>query len=249
MQTSTVIHKTKQRLLFPIYLNWANGRLERGNYVQSVNDCDRAITLTPHRPEPYLIRAKCRIHLGELTNARTDYETVLQLNQTESNAYIGLGNIAYLEQDYPEAIRCYNLAIYYTPDCAHAYYNRGLVASTLKQYDNALADYTQSLYLEPAYTFVYLNRAEVYFITGDYASALEDFQHAHRQTPHLRRAIAGMAVAFHALGQRVRAISLWQELMMQNSGYEDAAWVEHEHAWDPILTHEVQGLLADLQTD
>ncbi|MEO0565123.1 MAG: hypothetical protein AAF125_23650 [Chloroflexota bacterium] len=58
-----------------------------------------------------------------------------------------------------------------------------------------------------------------------------------------------MAVACHALGQQANALRLWEELLQRDSHYDDANWVQAEHAWSASLTEEVRGLLADLNAN
>lgn len=238
----------KQHLLFPVYRDWGAGRLRRENYTQAVRDCDRAIALKPADPAPYLTRGTAYHCLGDVEQARQDYQTAIQHDPHPVNAYINLGNLFYDLEDYPEAMRHYNLAIFYQPDSATAYYNRGLVATALGQYINAVADYTQALRLEPTYGFAYGNRGEVNFLLGRYEDAMQDFIQAHHLSPWMRRAVAGMAIAQHALGQTVESVRLWEHLLERNESYDDANWVQTEHNWNALLTDEVRGLLTDLHT-
>jgi hypothetical protein len=67
--------------------------------------------------------------------------------------------------------------------------------------------------------------------------------------PRMRRAVAGMAIAWHALGQSLEAVRLWNYLLERDKGYSDADWVQMEHAWNTVLTNEVRGLLLDIETE
>ncbi|MEM6527793.1 MAG: tetratricopeptide repeat protein, partial [Chloroflexota bacterium] len=119
-------------------------------------------------------------------------------------------------------------------------------ATAIEQYENALADYDEALRLMPDYAFIYGNRGEVLFMLGRYDEALENFHRAHQMVPRLRRAVAGMAIALHALGRTLDSINVWNHLLEQDTCYYDANWVQAEHDWSMALTNEVRGLLADL---
>lgn len=244
-----VLGLLKRYLLYPIFRNWGEGRVERGNYQAALLDCDRAIRLCPDEAEPYLYRGVAHYRLGDLAAARHDLETALAIAPDFVNAYINLGNLHFSQQAYADAIRCYNLAIFHAPGNAAAYYNRALVATALGQYQNALADYTYAIRLEPAYGFIYTNRAELHFMMGRYEAALKDFRQAHLCAPRMRRAVAGMAVSQHVLGKVSEANRLWATLLEWNNGYEDANWVQMEHDWDAGLTNAVRGLLANYHTN
>ena len=248
-QLRTFFMHIKQLLLFPIFRDWGAGRLRRENFEGAIVDCSRAIALKPDEPAPYLTRGTAYHRLGKVAQAQQDYEAALQRDTHLSSAHINLGNLFYDTGDYSDAIRHYNLAIFHEPDSATAYYNRGLVATAQGQYINAVADYTQALRLKPTYGFVYGNRGEVNFLLGRYEDAMNDFIQAHYLSPLMRRAVAGMAVAQHALGQTMESVQLWEHLLERNESYDDASWVQAEHNWDVLLTDEVRGLLADLHTN
>lgn len=249
MEILNLIVKLKVRLLFPIYRDWGSGRVERGNYQGAVQDCTKAITLKPDAPEPYMHRGTAYFRLGDTDAAAADYDRALELAPDYVTAHINRGNLHQSLGNHQEAIRSYNLAIHHDPHNAAAYYNRGLIAVQLEQYANALADYTQALRLKPGYGFIYGNRGEVYFMMGRYKDALADFRQAHHMLPRMRRAVAGMAIAWHALGQSLEASRLWNHLLERDMGYNDADWVQVEHAWNATLTNEVRGLLLDLDTE
>ncbi len=249
MQLQQIFPTLKQHLLYPIYRDWGAGRVSRGNYETAVRDCTRAIELRPDAAEPYIHRANAYFQLGNFASATADFETAIRLNPQAANGHIGLGNLHYDTRNYVEAIRCYNLALYHEPDNAGVYYNRGLVATAQGNYQHAVKDYTEALRLKPEYAFIYGNRGEMYFLLGRYEDALNDFHQAHRVNPMLRRAVAGMAIARHALGETLESIRLWKLLLALNTQYEDASWVADEHAWAPALADEVRGLLADLDTN
>lgn len=249
MQLQHLILMLKQHLLYPIYRDWGAGRVTRGDYDKAVRDCTRAIHLCPNDAEPYYHRANAHYYLRDFDRAIADYEAALARNPLSVHTHIGLGNLYYDAGDYSQAVRCYNLALYHQPGNARVYYNRGLVAAAQGNYQHAIKDYTEALRLKPEYGFIYGNRGEMYFMLGRYNDALNDFRNAHRVSPMLRRAVAGMAIARHALGETLESIRLWQILLALNTQYEDANWVAVEHAWDPVLTDEVRGLLADLDTN
>jgi tetratricopeptide (TPR) repeat protein len=249
MSSHNLVDQLKVRFLYPIYRDWAIGRNERGNYERAIRDCDRAIGLRPHDPICYAQRGIAHYQLRQNAEALRDLDKALDIDPTMVSAYFNRGNVHFSDDNYPEAIRNYNLALHHDPTLTKGYYNRGLVAAKQGNYASALSDYSQAIALSPDAAYIYGNRGEVYFIMGKYEKALADFRTAHQQRPLLRRAIAGMAVACHALGEKAKALMLWEALLERNSGYQNAAWVENEHAWDGSLIAEVRGLLASLNAN
>ena len=246
MTTYNLVDQFKARVLFPIYRNWGAGRVFRGNYKGAIADCTKAINICPDDAIPYLHRGAAYYQLTDTHNALRDLNRALTLDPTLTNAYINRGNIYYALQRYPDAIADYNLATHYAPANPITYYNRGLVYAAQGDYLSAVADYTEAIQRAPDYGFIYGNRGEAYFMLADYQRALADFQTAHHKLPRLRRAVAGMAVACHALGETAKAVMLWDTLLQRNSHYQDANWVQAEHAWSPTLTDEGRGLLSKL---
>lgn len=176
------------------------------------------------------------IRLGNLVAAINDYDQVLQHKPDFVPAYFNRGFARqHGRQDIPGAIADYTTALDLKPDFAEAYANRAIAHKQAGELDRALADYGAALRVNPQYAQAYNNRAEIYFLRGNFAAALADFEQAHIHRPGYRFAIAGQAIACHALGEVEQARRWWASLPQP----VDVS----EFGWDAALVAEAEKLL------
>ena len=109
----------------------------------------------------------------------------------------------------------------------------------------AIDDYSKAIQYNPI-PDLFNDRGEVLFAVGryrdeqsrshdrleiEYRDALKDFEKAQAFNPGFLMPIAGMAIAYHALGDVEKAKRLWNSLMGINSNYRNAAWVQATLNW------------------
>ena len=185
------------------------------------------------------------IRMGNLVQAVNDYDQVIAHRPDFAPAYF---NRAFARQhgnqDVPGAIADYTRALELRPHFAQAFLNRAIAHKQNDDLHAALTDYQQAIGCEPNSAQAYNNRGEVYFLLGDYAAAGADFQQAHHLKAGYTHAIAGQAIACHALGEIDQARQFWQGLIAHNAHFRDLDWVRQELAWDAPLVDEAQKVIA-----
>ncbi len=84
--------------------------------------------------------------------------------------YYQLGDIAYQQQDYKQAIANFTEALKKNPQYVKGYVNLGNARYNLNDYEGALANYNQALRLNDQEVKAYVNRGNVYYMLADYSS-------------------------------------------------------------------------------
>jgi Flp pilus assembly protein TadD len=125
---------------------------EHGRLDEALQEYDRVISLTSDPgllAATYANRGAAYSRLGADQPARQDYEHALQLNSSQSNAYLGLGQLLEKQSKLAEAINDYSRAVELRPTdrgflfLGHALESAGRPAE-------ALAAYQQALKISPA---------------------------------------------------------------------------------------------------
>lgn len=98
----------------------------------------------------YYKRGYARFKLKEYKKAISDFNTVLENNQT-SESFFYRGNCYYSLKDYKNALIDYTKALEQEPDNYDIYYNRGYANFRLKNYADAVSDWTKAVELNPDY--------------------------------------------------------------------------------------------------
>jgi tetratricopeptide (TPR) repeat protein len=159
-----------------------------------------------------------------------------------SYAYIKLHKLEQALVDIEEALRL-------TPDEPYAYNNRGVIRFQTGDNQGAEADYRRTLEIDPDFPNSYVGLGCLAFIREEYQTALEHFQKASEPKPNKRSsdtAVAGIAIAHHALGQVDEALKLWRGLVEADSHFQEADWLEKEYGWTAPLIETAAKIISAL---
>lgn len=161
------------RPLFYDYLGQIELKLK--SYEQARVYFDSAILLAPGQHNFYLGRGLAYQHAGDTSRARTDFETVLRLDNTNS---LARHNLALLSGNQPtaEAEQMLTEAIAANPKLPYSYAERGLMRLNTGNYATALNDYNEAIKLEPDNYDYYLNRGLIKERAKDLTGALVDYK-------------------------------------------------------------------------
>jgi tetratricopeptide (TPR) repeat protein len=111
-QTNAVQAYTEQLRLQPrnvgAMVNLSALHIVLANYPEAISLLDEAVRLDPKSPAAIMNRAIAHLQAGHLPEAKKDYEMLLVLTPKPIPAVVyGLGEIAWLQKDYPEALKHY----------------------------------------------------------------------------------------------------------------------------------------------
>ncbi|MEH2292975.1 tetratricopeptide repeat protein [Nostoc sp.] len=139
---------------------------------------------------------------GEYTNAITNYNQALQVNQGDVDLYYKRGLAHYQIGDYEAAIADYSEAIQTNIHDAKSYNKRGLALSQVGRLEEAINDYTQAIRINPNVAVAYKNRAEARSHVGDNQGAIEDYTQAIKINPHYADAYKNRGITRYLLGSQ-----------------------------------------------
>jgi len=117
---------------------------------------------TAQLQEMFLRAVRLEENAASLDEAKTVYETILELQPTHAAAAINLGTIHYNERDFAEAERLYRQATESDPDYALAFFDLGNVLDEQQRLEEAIAAYERALKLVPQYADAHYNLALAY---------------------------------------------------------------------------------------
>jgi tetratricopeptide (TPR) repeat protein len=99
---------------------------------------------------------------GRIEEAKTVYQTILEIHPGHAAAAINLGTIHYNERDFAGAERMYRRATESDPEYALAFFDLGNVLDEQQRLDEAIAAYERALVLVPQYADAHYNLALAY---------------------------------------------------------------------------------------
>ncbi|MDH7578604.1 MAG: tetratricopeptide repeat protein [Bacillota bacterium] len=174
------------------YVKQANAHIDRGEYRDALEDCNKAVDLDPEYYWAYVSRAIAYNFLGEYQSAVNDCTKAIELNSNEPNAY-DVRAWAYNELgQYDRAVNDCTKAITLDPSYYYAYDHRAWAYRELGQYDKAVADCNEGIKIKPDYVWFYPNRGWAYLALGQYDKAKTSFQKALEIDPDNRDAKKGL---------------------------------------------------------
>lgn len=171
--------------------------LGKRDYKNALQDSSRLLELQPNSEIGYANRAAARMFLGDVEGAISDCDAGLKNIASDSGKallYNNRGTAYRLQENYPEAMSNYNLAM------------------------SAALNPNQRKMIHPA---VLTNQGILYYLMQEYDNARVYFQQGLDLNNHFYKAMAGLAAARFKLGQAEKALKLWKDLMALEPRYRD----------------------------
>lgn len=134
-------------------------------------------------------------------DCRPDPELTSALRRLAAWACNRSGEIESDQRREDAALKAFELAIQWDPNCWLALHNRAVSRAQQGDLDRALADFNVALQLNPGLAVAYRNRGELLAATGRTAEAVDDYTTALNQLPHDADLLAMRGEAYHRLGQ------------------------------------------------
>ena len=152
------------------YLKRGKELFEKKNYLQALENFEKAIELNPSLAEAYYFRG--RVQLDD-KKADADFTTAIELRPNYPEAYFRRGLKNDLNNDRAAAMRDYNKALELNPKFIEAYMTRAVLYLLDNKGALAIADYTKVLELKPDGESYYV-RGNSYLEIGEYSKAVAD---------------------------------------------------------------------------
>ena len=223
----------------PTYTMRANIHLMHQRLDDALADATSAIHIKPNYVLAYALRGVIHQQRGDNDSAIIDFETCIRREPTFVEAYLNLGTAYANRGERQHAIALYTQAINIDPQYGLAYNHRAFERARHGDLSAALQDADQSVRIMANHPAPYGTRGMVYFLMNRYAQSVNDFQQSRRIQASYHFATAGLAAAYHALGNTVNveeALRLWRSLIDANTKFTDLEWVQRELSLpDPII--------------
>jgi tetratricopeptide (TPR) repeat protein len=185
----------------------ANSALQRGitnytngDYQKAADDFKKAVSIgrcasssNTSTSAQYL--AMTYLQLNNPEEAIKAYKTALQLDQTNDEIALKIGNIYFSRQKYDDARTQYAEAVRLNPSTTNRY-ALGQAYIELGRYNDAEAQYNEIQRISPEQAGGYLGMGEVYNRSGNYDQAIKQFDHAIELDPELYEAYLQKGYAY-----------------------------------------------------
>jgi tetratricopeptide (TPR) repeat protein len=109
-----------------------------GRYDDAITDANRAITMNPKYPIPYLTRGNAFYRLKDYNKALKSYLKAIQLDPRNPELYYNLGQAYYKKGKYDDALKSYDKTVDLDPHYYAAWYNRACIRSEKKDLKDAI---------------------------------------------------------------------------------------------------------------
>lgn len=181
----------------------------KNDYLSSIADLNRAITLNPQLDIAYGARAEAQNQLGNYREALADITKAMELGgdvteskviyNTRSKAYWGLGA-------FEEALADANRALAVEPEEGQSYFNRANAYSGLRRFQDAIRDYNRAIEYNSSFSMSFNNRGASYASIGELDTALTDLIQAIRLDPACSLAYRNIGIVLNEKGAKERAV-------------------------------------------
>jgi tetratricopeptide (TPR) repeat protein len=160
------------------YTNKGRELYEKGEYVESLLNLNKAIELDPNYASAYYLRGNIKDKFDDRHGSMKDYNLAVEKNPKFAEAFFARGNVKMKLQDYYGAIDDYTAAISINENYIEAYYNRGKAKQFLQAYQDAIGDCTKIIQINPKNRDAYYMRGILRIEFGDLKNGCLDLSKA-----------------------------------------------------------------------
>ncbi len=153
-----------------------------------------------------LVEARAAVNAGQYGRALGMFRDILAENPTVTTAYLGIGDIYMLQEDFAHAEPAFRQAVRLEPRNFTAQYSLGLALQMLKKFAEAAQVYIIALDIDPNSPEANLNIATVYLQTAQAKRALPYARKAVELQPDSGAARVNLGAVYEDLGMNVQAI-------------------------------------------
>ncbi|MEH0156110.1 tetratricopeptide repeat protein [Limibacter armeniacum] len=162
---------------------------------------------------------------GDLSSAKEYYWKAIEIDSTNIDYFLSLGDICLQSQDYELASKGYDIAKRHFPDNSDIFYYSGDIFQKMGQYEKAISDYTNAIRIceqtESSFLLYlyYFNRGNTFLRMKQYQLAIEDYNSTLKIFPHHYGALSNRGMAKFSIRNREGACRDWEKAY--EFGYEE----------------------------
>jgi cytochrome c-type biogenesis protein CcmH/NrfG len=184
---------------------------------------EQAVRERPTNLRGHFQLAEAYFDLGHFSDAATFHRKVLAVYPELAGSWSGLGNIAFRQRDFPEAIRCYERAIRNDARNYDAMSNLGAALFAVGRREEGLAQLRALVDRAPGFANGHFHLGTALLLSGQLDAARLAYETAIRLSPTLAEAQHNLGVVFIQMGETSKAERAFEEALRLKPDYPDAA--------------------------
>ena len=158
------------------------------NFQDSVDCLSKALEINPHLLEIWHKKASIlKFKLNKIEEYIVTLNQCLEINKQDAKAWYLKGLELFQLERYDEAMACFVVTVYLTPDNDDAWYWKGLVHNILGDYDEAVACFQKVIKINPSrddMSTVLVKMGYSFLKLQDFKSAEKNFKSALKLDPN-----------------------------------------------------------------
>jgi Flp pilus assembly protein TadD len=158
---------------------------------------------------------------GDIQQAQTQYQRILQIEPGQPEALHALGIIAFQLKKYDTAGNFIGKAIKNKPTVPQFHYNLGLVFIALNRYEKGIQAFEEATKLKPDYADAYYNLSLALKELQQFENAVKYFNQAIQLAPDDAYAYYNLGNTYEALGRYEAAVENYQIAIKKNRNFTD----------------------------
>ena len=210
------------------YGKWAatQDNAEKHNYYDSTMYLlQKCISLDSDFVTPYITLGEIYRNMGKFDEAKQIYYKGIRKKPKETNLYVGLGILFYINKAFDSCGYCFGTALKIDPN-AVAYSNYGNYLLAAGKGDSAIINYTVAIKMSPEMYAPYLNRGKEYAKRQEWDKAISDFDNVIRLLPEASEAFLERSKCYKNKGNKLAAINDFNTAMSMGAKPDTALYLE-----------------------
>jgi tetratricopeptide (TPR) repeat protein len=186
----------------------AKGRLD-----EAIEHCQKAIEISPNRPQVYNNLGTILLWKGRRDDAITNFARAIQVQPDDAEARLNWGVALASQGKMPEAIALFKRALELKPDYTYAHFNLGIALASQGLLSEAIEHYQKAIQLNPDYAEAHYQLGTAFGLCGRLGEAVEQFKITIELKPDDTDAHGNLAKLLATQGKLDEAIKEYQRTL------------------------------------
>jgi len=226
------------------YKNCGKMFLVSKELLKAFENYHKAIACIKDNPEYYMLLSDLLFQMGKNDMAVTHYKKAVEIdkdfveiyenkkkvqdatdfarNEDHCNELIKTGDQLLHDNQFEEAVNCYEKALLIEADNPYVIHNMGTAFKSMGQIDKAILYYEKTINIDPNHFNAYYNMGVALQEKGKVDQAISAYKKAIEQKPDFLNALNNLGNAYNASGRFQEAINTYKRILEIDSGYADA---------------------------
>lgn len=194
------------------------------NYVEALENYNKALELDPKYVLAIMSRAKLCGDMGDVAGGLLDCERALAIAPKDDRIYYIRSLLRIVSGDMKRALKDIDRAIELRPDHYNYYFNKAGIFKELGQRKLAMGCYEKTLELNPRFSLAYLNRGDVFRDLENVGAAFEDYKMAIRFNPTHPAAYHRLGLHFAKKREFETALEYYNSALQRQNDHFDSLY-------------------------